>query len=158
MLSYQVKEYYIFLNNKIKEFESDTEIILKFSNEYKENIMQCLKKVLTTTAINTSGGKTYYGIDGGKLIENFRTVVKEFKNKFNFFDVFSRYTLLKNDINMYLENNKIEDKSIKEFFEEVDNFFLLYQSFMQSDNDIKLALDLGECVKEFEKRYVYVYD
>lgn len=156
MLSYQAREYYNFLNQKIEEFEPHIQIILEFSDKYKENITNCLKKVLGTKHTTTSTGSTitYYGVEGGKIIDSFKNTIKEFKSKFNFFDVFSQYSILKNEVNKYLEQNRIEDKSIKGFFDEVDNFFLLYQKFMQSDNDINLALDFGQCVKEFERTYM----
>lgn len=153
MLSYEVREYYSFLNKEIKEFEPFIEIILEFSDKYKENTTECLKKILSTSNTNITGSMTYYGVNGGKIIENFKNVIKNFKNTFNFFEVFSKYSILKNDINKYIENNNIEDESIIQFFLEVDNFFESYQSFMQSDNDIKLAIDFGQSVKEFERTY-----
>lgn len=153
MLSYQAREFYKFLNKRMKEFEPNIEIIFKFSNEYKTNTTECLKKVLSTTMINKNAGITYYGVDGGKLIESFKCIIKEFKNKFNFFDVFSKYSILKNDINEYAKSNNILNLAMEELFEEIDNFFLLYQSFMQSESDEKLAINFGQCAKEVEKMY-----
>ena len=36
MLSYQVREYYEYVNKKLKKFNSSIEIILEFGNQYKE--------------------------------------------------------------------------------------------------------------------------
>jgi len=154
MLSYQVREYYEFLNNKFKEFEPNINIILEFGDKYKTNTTFTLKKVIGTNITPTGTDGTHYVVKGGGIQEGFKSVIKEFKSNFNFFEVFSQYTTFKGNIIMYLKKNTIDDTSIIEFFRNVDSFFKLYQAFMQSDNDVELALDFGQCVKETTTLYI----
>ena len=116
MLSYKVREYYEFINIKLKEFEPNLKIILDFGKNYKENTTGVLKKILNTKNTNSSGTTTFYGIEGGKIVEGFKNVINDFKSKFEFFEVFDNYSILKSSITNYLKENSIEDNSILTFF------------------------------------------
>ena len=153
MLSYKVREYYTYLNREFEEFEINIEMIIEFGNKYKQNITESLKKIYSTQKTSTSSGLTYYGVEGGGIIGDFKEIINDFKSRFNAFDVFSKYTIFKNNIKNYIKENEIEDSSIKSFFNEVDSLFNLYQSFIQSNNDIALAIDFGKKVIEFKEMY-----
>lgn len=153
MLSYQVREYYEYLNKKLKEFEPSLELIIEFGNQYKEITTSILKKVISTKLTQRDSSGTHYIIKDGGIQEQFKQLINEFKSKFEFFDVFDKYAILKRDIKKYSEKNKINDSSILNFFENVDEFFKLYQKFMQSNNDMQLALDFGQSVKEISSAY-----
>lgn len=153
MLSYQVREYYEYVNKKLKKFNSSIEIILEFGNQYKEVTTKILKKVISTKLTTKDANGVHYIIKEGGIQEQFKTLIKEFKATFQFFDVFNEYAILKRDIEKYVEQVKINDCAILEFFENVDEFFKQYQAFMQSDNNMELALDFGQSVKEISASY-----
>lgn len=153
MLSYQVREYYEYINKKLKEFEPNLELIIEFGNQYKETTTSILKKVISTNLVHKDSSGTHYIIREGGIQEQFKNLIKEFKSKFKFFDVFNEYAILKRDIEKYIQNAKVNDSSILNFFKNVDDFFKLYQTFMQSDNDMQLALDFGQSVKEISSAY-----
>ena len=156
MLSYQVHEYYEYVNKKLSEFKPNLDLIIEFGNKYNDITTNILKKVLSTKVTLKDSTGTHYVIKEGGIQELFKNVIKAFKSEFDFFDVFNAYAILKNDINNYSNNIKINNNSIIYFFENVDNFFKLYQKFMKSDNDIHLALDFGQAVKEISSAYLTI--
>ena len=73
MLSYQVREYYEYVNKK-------------------------LKKVISTKLTTKDANGVHYIIKEGGIQEQFKTLIKEFKATYQFFDVFNEYAILKRDI------------------------------------------------------------
>lgn len=154
MLSYQVREYYEYLIKKLNNFKTNMENIIEFENQYQEIISSILKKVISTKRTIRDTNGTHYIIKDGGLQEQFKNMIGEFKSKFEFFNVFNDYVILKSDIEKYSKKVNINYNSILNFFEKIDQFFKLYQNFMQSDNDMELAIEFGQHIKEV----VSVYD
>lgn len=153
MLSYQTREYYEYLNRKLIEFEINIRLIIEFGNKYKEITTDILKKIISTQSTYRESSGTHYIVKDGGLQEQFKNIIRDFKSEFNFFDVFNEYAILKKDIQNYIINKNIIDDSIVQLFKEIDRFFKLYQSFMQSDSDMNLAIDFGQSVKEISASY-----
>lgn len=153
MLSYQVREYYEYLSKKLKDFKPNMELIIEFENQYQETTTNILKKVISTKHTTKDSNGTHYIIKDGGIQEQFKNMIRGFKSKFEFFNVFNDYAILKSDIQNYIGKVKVNDKSILNFFENVDEFFRLYQKFMQSDNDVELAIEFGQYIKEIASAY-----
>lgn len=153
MLSYQTREYYEYLNKRLAEFEINIGLIIEFGNKYKDITTDILKKIISTKNTTKDSFGTHYVVKDGGIQEQFKSIIRKFKSEFNFFDVFNEYAILKKDIQNYITNKNIIDDSIMKLFEEIDQFFKLYQSFMQSDNDMNLAIDFGQSVKEISTSY-----
>lgn len=153
MLSYQAREYYEYLNRRLVKFETNISLIIEFGNKYKEVTTNILKKIISTKSTSRDSAGTHYIVKDGGIQEEFKNIIKDFKSKFNFFDVFNEYAILKKDIQNYIIDKNIIDDSVMELFNEIDQFFKIYQSFMQSDNDMNLAIDFGQSVKEISASY-----
>lgn len=153
MLSYEVRQYYEYISQKLRHFKPSLELIISFGNQYKEVTTNILKKVISTKLTQKDANGIHYIIKEGGIQEQFKTLIKEFKATFLFFDVFNEYAILKRDIEKYIEEVKVNDCYVIEFFENVDEFFKQYQAFMQSDNNMELAVDFGQSVKEISASY-----
>lgn len=153
MLSYQAREYYEYLNRRLVEFEANISLIVEFGNKYKDVTTDILKKIISTKNTSRDSSGTHYIVKDGGIQEQFKNIIRDFKSEFNFFDVFNEYAILKKDIQNYIIDKNIIDDSVMELFNEIDQFFKIYQSFMQSDNDTNLAIDFGQSVKEISASY-----
>lgn len=160
MLSYQVREYYEFLGEKLGCLESSFKNIIEFGKEYNEVSKNTLK--LFVSAIysgNDSNGEHYSIRDNTKnssIQSNYKSIFKNFKMNFELFDASNDYAVFKKEIEEYVEKKNIQNEFLKIFLENVDIFFKQYQNYIKSDNDYRLAVEFGQAAMALSISYGYI--
>lgn len=138
MLSYQVSDYYDFIQSQLSILESDE--VIKSINDFAvkiEGIYNSLKEVIlngsSVDQVNT--GIRYATSNNNNYIRTFTDAVEAFKQKFNFLDGHAKAQEIERDISTYIRENNIpniEFSGIVVLLEDLKIVFKTYQSYIQS--------------------------
>lgn len=153
MLSFEVYNYYYFVNNKLKETEEIFELLFKWKEEYSDTCEQILSKVLTCKSISAGDG-THYVIPNGGIVKSFDETMGELQKNFNIITVTIKYGEVKKEIENYKIKNNILPDYIEEFFRYTDFMLEVYQSWIQNLNNKQHAIRLGEEIIKYEKVFL----
>lgn len=148
MLSYQILNYYEFINRELNEFKEVLNPIFEWSQTYFKYSTETLTKLLKSNAVSASDG-THYIIGDGKIKSGYDENVKNMKSIFSSYIIFKAFGEFKQKIDHYKrENNIIENDYIKDFIEETDNLFKIYEEFQKDDtNQTKMINFANELMK-----------
>lgn len=148
MLSYQILNYYEFINRELNEFKEVLNPIFEWSQTYFKYSTETLTKLLKSNAVSASDG-THYIIGEGKIKSGYDENVKNMKSIFSSYIIFKAFGEFKQKIDHYKrENNIIENDYIKDFIEETDNLFKIYEEFQKDDtNQTKMINFANELMK-----------
>lgn len=153
MLSYQIYNYYSFINNKLEELESVFKILFDWREIYNNNCRQILRKVLTTRTITSSDG-THYIIPNGGIAKIFDETMQELQKNFNAITVTIKYGEIKKEIETYKIRNNLSTDYIEEFFGYTDYMLEVYQEWIKNLNSKDQAIRLGEEITKYEKIFL----
>lgn len=152
MLSYQVLEYYKLVLQELNKFKESMNFLLEWENEYSKTIVTILPKILSSSTTN-SGDSVHYIVKGGKIVQDFDNVIKEFKTTFKFVETLTIYGSIKQNISQYKNTNNIEEDYINIFFNETDLLFKVYQEFIQDDKSKEKAVKFGQEVCKYKNTF-----
>ena len=120
MLSYEIYNYYSFVNDKLEEMNKVFNILFDWKEKYNDKCEHILNKILTSKT-TSSGNETHYIIQNGGIVKSFDEVMEELQKSFNAITVTIKYGAIKkeietslNEIQINLENN-YKDLAIKAF-------------------------------------------
>ena len=150
MLSYEIYNYYSFINNKLGELEEVFKIIFEWIEKYSDNCEQILSKILTAKTSSASDG-THYIVPNGGIVKSFNETMGGLQKNFNAISVTIKYGEIKNEIETYKLRNNIPPDYIEEFFGYTDYMLEVYQEWIQNLNTKKHAIRLGEQIVKYEK-------
>ncbi|MDD3304076.1 MAG: hypothetical protein PHP54_04080 [Clostridia bacterium] len=153
MLSYEVYNYYLFINNKLEELEEVFKIAFDWIESYNSTCKEVLNKVLTAKASAASDG-THYVVPNGGLVKKFDETMEVLQKSFNVISVTIKYGEIKKEIETYKIKNKIKTDYIENFFEYTDNMLQIYQEWIQNLNDKEYAIRLGKQFVKYERFFV----
>lgn len=139
MLSYQILNYYEFIDKELNEFREVLDPIFEWSKTYFEYSTDSLVKLLRCDTTSSSSG-THYIIKEGKIKSRYEEIVKNMKSIFSSYVTFKAFGEFKQRIDHYRFENDITDSDyILEFIKETEEIFELYQEFQKDDeNQIKM--------------------
>ena len=148
MLSYQILDYYEFINKELEKFKEVLNPIFEWSQTYFEYSTDALTKLLKSNTLNGSDG-THYVIKDGKIKTGYDENVKSMKGIFSSYIIFKAFGEFKQKIEYYkAENNIINEDYIEDFIQETENLFETYQEFQKDDtNQIKMINFANELMK-----------
>ncbi len=148
MLSYQVLNYYKFINEELNKFKDVLNPILEWSKTFLEYDTQTLTKILKSNTISGSDGYRYV-IQDGKIKLTFGESVKNMKNVFSSYIIFKSFGEFKQRIDYYRKENNITTSDfIQKLIEITDNLFQIYEEFQKDDtNQLKLINFANELIK-----------
>lgn len=129
MLSYEIYNYYSFVDEKLKEIEQIFKILFDWREKYSNECKQILNKVLTSKTI-LSGVETHYILQNGGIVKSFDETMGELQKSFNVITVTIKYGTIKKEIETYKIENNIEADYIEEFFGYTDYMLEVYQEWI----------------------------
>lgn len=148
MLSYQILDYYEFINKELEIFKGVLNPIFEWSQTYFEYSTDALTKLLKSNVSSGTDG-THYVIKDGKIKTGYDEIVKSMKSVFSSYIIFKAFGEFKQKIKYYKVENDIRiDDYINDFIEETENLFETYQEFQKDDtNQIKMINFANELMK-----------
>lgn len=148
MLSYQILNYYEFINHELNEFKEVLNPIFDWSQTYFDYSTDALVKLLKSTATSGSDG-THYIIREGKIQTGYDENVRSMKSVFSSYVIFKAFGEFKQRIIFYRsKNNIVMDDYIKNFIDETDYLFKAYDEFQKDDtNQTKMINFANELMK-----------
>lgn len=153
MLSYEIYNYYSFINNKLKELEDVFKILFDWREKYSNSCEQILNKILIARTSSGSDG-TYYIIPNGGIIKEFDETMKDLQKNFNAITVTIKYGEIKKEIETYKISNNILSDYIEEFFGYTDYMLEVYQEWIKNLTSKGHAIRLGEEIVKYEKIFL----
>lgn len=133
MLSYQILDYYEFINKELNEFKDVLNPIFEWSQTYFEYSTEALAKLLKCNTTSGSDG-IHYVIKDGKIKAGYEENVRNMKSIFSSYVTFKAFGEFKQKIDHYRYENNITDSDyILEFIKETEDLFELYQEFQKDD-------------------------
>lgn len=150
MLSYEIYNYYSFINNKLGELEEVFKIVFGWIEKYGDNCEQILSKILTANTNSLSDG-THYIVPNGGIVKSFDETMISLQKNFNAISVTIKYGEIKKEIETYKKKNSIQSDYIEEFFGHTDYMLDVYQEWIQNLNSKKYGIRLGEQITKYEK-------
>lgn len=153
MLSYEIYNYYSFINNKLEKLENILKILFDWKEKYNNNCRQILKKILIARTI-TSGDGTHYIIPNGGIAKMFDETMQELQKNFNAITVTIKYGEIKKEIETYKIKNNLVTDYIEEFFGYTDYMLEVYQEWIKNLNSKDYAIRLGEEITKYEKIFL----
>lgn len=150
MLSYEIYNYYSFVNDKLEEMNKVFNILFDWKEKYNDKCEHILNKILTSKTA-TSGNETHYIIQNGGIVKSFDETMEELQKNFNAITVTIRYGAIKKEIETYKVENNIEADYIEEFFGHTDYMLEIYQEWIQNLKSKEHAIRLGEQIIKYEK-------
>ena len=154
MLSYQILDYYEFINTELEVFGEILKPIFTWSQSYLKYSTDSLTKLLKSNTVSSSDG-THYIIKDGGIKTGYDENVKNMKSIFSSYIIFKAFGEFQQKINQYKDkNNIVSDDYITDFMKETENLFETYQEFQKEDtNQIKMinfVTKLEETLKRSE--------
>ena len=148
-----INNYYKFVVSELNTFEEKIDPLLAFAREYNETITSMLQSFLGAAKIFRDGTDTHYVTSNPSLLNDFTTIIKNFKSSFLVFPAFLEYGSMKSRISDYKRENGFKDTEIEEFYAVLDDTFTTYQEFLQSSDDRKKAICFGQSVIKLEEYF-----
>ncbi len=133
MLSYEIYNYYSFVDEKLKEIEQIFKILFDWREEYSNSCEQILIKILTANTNSSSAG-THYIVPNGGLVKSFDETMENLQKNFNAISVTIKYGEIKKEIETYKIKNNIKSDYIEEFFR---TYRLYVRSLSRMDSKLK---------------------
>lgn len=149
MLSYEIYNYYSFVNDKLEEMNKVFNILFDWKEKYNDKCEHILNKILTSKT-TSSGNETHYIIQNGGIVKSFDEVMEELQKSFNAITVTIKYGAIKKEIETYKAENKIGADYIEEFFGHTDYMLEVYQEWIQNLKSKEHAIRLGEQITKYE--------
>lgn len=148
MLSYQILDYYEFINTELEVFGEILKPIFTWSQSYLKYSTDSLTKLLKSNTVSSSDG-THYIIKDGGIKTGYDENVKNMKSIFSSYIIFKAFGEFQQKINQYKDKNNIgSDDYITDFMKETENLFETYQEFQKEDtNQIKMINFANELIK-----------
>ncbi len=153
MESQQIKNYYQFVLKELNSFEVKIEPLLQFARDYNENITSMLQSFLGAAKIFRDGTDTHYVTSNPAILNDFTTLIKNFKSSFLVFPAFLEYGSMKSRISDYKKENGFGDTEIESFYAVLDDTFITYQEYLQTSDDRKKAVIFGQSVIKLEEYF-----
>ncbi len=153
MLSYEIYNYYSFVDEKLKEIEQIFKILFDWREKYSNECERILNKVLTCKSV-LSGGETHYIIPNGGIVKSFDEKMEELQKNFNAITVTIKYGAIKKEIETYKFENNIRVDYIEEFFGYTDYMLEVYQEWIQNLKSKSHAIRLGEEIAKYENIFL----
>lgn len=153
MLSYQIYNYYYFVNDKLEEMNKVFKILFNWREKYNEKCGYILNKILTSRT-SFSGNETHYIIPNGEIVKNFDATMEELQKSFNAITVTIKYGEIKKEIETYKSNYNIIPDYIEELFGHTDHMLEVYQEWIQNLKSKEHAIRLGEEITKYEKIFL----
>ena len=153
MLSYEIYNYYSFINNKLKELEDVFKVLFDWREKYSNNCGQILNKILTA---NTSPGSdgTHYIVPSGGIVKKFDETMGDLQKNFNAITVTIKYGEIKKEIETYKTSNNILSDYIEEFFGYTNYMLDVYQEWIKNITSKEHAIRLGEEIVKYEQIFL----
>lgn len=153
MLSYEIYNYYSFVNDKLEEMNRVFNILFDWREKYNDKCEHILNKILTSRT-SSSGNETHYIIPNGGIVKIFDETMEELQKKFNAITVTIKYGEIKKEIETYKSNYNIMPDYIEEFFGHTDYMLEVYQEWIQNLKSKEHAIRLGEEITKYEKIFL----
>lgn len=150
MLSYEIYNYYSFINNKLEEIEKVFKSLFIWRSTYKNNSVQIILKILTSN-ISKSYNGTHYVIPEGKILELFNETMETLRKNFDVITVTIKYGEIKKEIETYKTKNNIPQDYVEDFLGYTDYMLQMYQKWIQNIQSKRHAILLGEEISKYEK-------
>lgn len=150
MLSYEIHNYYSFVNDKLEEMNKIFKILFDWKEKYNDKCEHILNKILTSKIV-TSGNETHYILQNGVIVKSFDETMEELQKNFNAITVTIKYGAIKKEIETYKVENNIKADYIEEFFGHTDYMLEIYQEWIQNLKSKEHAIRLGEQIIKYEK-------
>lgn len=153
MLSYEIYNYYSFINNKLDEIEEVFKVIFNWREKYSNECERILNRILICRSV-ISGGETHYIIPNGGIVKGFDETMEELQKNFNAITVTIKYGAIKKEIETYKIKNNIGKDYIEEFFGHTDYMLEVYQEWIQNLKSKSHAIRLGEEIAKYENIFL----
>lgn len=153
MLSYQIYNYYSFINNKLDEIEEIFKALFNWREKYTDCYERILNKILVART-STAGNDTHYIVQNGSIIKNFDDIMEELQKTFNAITVTIRYGEIKKEIKTYKEENEMASDYIEEFFGYTDYMLEVYQEWIQNLKSKSHAIRIGQEIAKYENIFL----
>lgn len=153
MLTYQVLNYYEFIEKELEEFGETLIPIFDWVEHYKEFISKTSIQILKSN-VSTQGSSKIYTITNGRIKENYNDIVKNFKSKFSSYIVFDAVGKLKQKIYEYKRQNSIDQEdAISILIKETDDLFETYDVFQKDDTEQEKFINFANKLIEYKTLY-----
>lgn len=153
MLTYQIVNYYEFLEKELEEVGRVLTPMFNWVEQYKEFISKTSIQVLKSS-VSVSGSTRIYSVANGRIKENYNDLVKNFKSKFSSYIVFDSVGKLKQKVYEYKKQNCIEQEDyISVLIKETNDLFVAYDSFQQDDMEQEKFINFANKLIEYKVLY-----
>lgn len=153
MLSYQVLNYYEFIEKELEILGETLVPIFDWVEKYKEFISKTNTQILKSS-VSTSGNNKIYTVANARIKENYADIVKEFKSKFSSYVVFDTVGKFKQKVTEYKKQNVIEiEDAISLLIKETDDLFAAYDEFQKDDTEQTKFISFANKLVEYRILY-----
>lgn len=153
MLSYQLLNYYEFIEKELEILGETLVPIFDWVEKYKEFISKTNTQILKSS-VSTSGNNKIYTVANARIKENYADIVKEFKSKFSSYIVFDTVGKFKQKITEYKKQNSIEaEDAISLLIKETDDLFAAYDEFQKDDTEQTKFINFANKLVEYKVLY-----
>ena len=153
MLSYEIYNYYTYVDDKLKEIEQIFKTLFDWKDTYNIECAIILNKILTCKTV-ISGGETHYILSNGGIVKSYDDKMEELQKNFNAITVTIKYGAIKKEIETYKIQNNIREDYIEELFGHTDNMLEVYQSWIQNLKSKEHAIKLGQEITKYESIFL----
>lgn len=153
MLTYQVLNYYEFIEKELEVLGETLVPIFDWVDKYKEFISRTNIQILKSN-VSTSGNNKIYTVANARIKENYADIVKDFKSKFSSYIVFDTVGKFKQKIIEYKKQNFIDkEDAISILIKETDELFEAYDEFQKDDTEQTKFINFANKLVEYKVLY-----
>lgn len=153
MLSYEIYNYYSFVNDKLEEMNKVFNTLFDWREKYNDKCEHILNKILTSRTVS-SGNDIHYIIPNGGVVKIFDETMEELQKNFNAITVTIKYGEIKKEIETYKSNYNIMPDYVEKLFGHTDYMLEVYQEWIQNLKSKEHAIRLGEEITKYEKIFL----